>query len=464
MYETLSRAHVSMPIPGPLSSTALERQRQLESAAVSYPKRLPIAVRRAAGSYVEDLDGNVFLDFLTGAGSLPLGHCHPKVVRAAQLQMEVFCHGLDFPSEAKSRFMDTLLDALPQSLAGEYKVHFCAPTGADAIEAAIKLCKLYTGGDEVISFQGGYHGCSNGAMAATGLRAMKARIGGRMPGVHFFPYSACHACPLDLSRDTCSTNCIGMLENSLDDPNGGLARPAAVMLELVQGEGGVIPADVDFVQRLRKLTQRHAIPLIVDEIQTGWGRTGKWFSFEHYGIEPDVFTASKGLSGLGMPVSVLYYRKKMNVWPTGAHIGTFRGNQVAFAAGVAAAEIFRDEEILKNVGARGAELEGGLAALASEFGWIRNVRGLGLMLGFDIVDARTGKPNAQAAAQFQTLALRRGLMLELGGRDDTVVRVLPALNITPQIVDEALGILSQVCVDLEQWLATTGAPAVEYSI
>lgn len=464
MSESLNRARICAPVPGPLSARALERQRNLESAAVSYPKRLPIAIRRASGSYVEDLDGNVFLDFLTGAGSLPLGHCHPKVVRAAQAQMEVFCHGLDFPSEVKSRFTDTLLAALPEALAGEYKVHFCAPTGADAIEAAIKLCKLYTGGDEVISFQGGYHGCTNGAMGATGLRAMKIRIGGRMPGVHFFPYSSCHACPLDLSRDSCSTNCIGMLEHSLDDPNGGLGRPAAVMLELVQGEGGVVPADIEFARRLRTLTQRHAIPLIIDEIQTGWGRTGKWFSFEHYGIEPDLFTASKGLSGLGMPVSVLYYRKKMNVWPTGAHIGTFRGNQVAFAAGVATAEIFRDEEILRNVASRGAELEHGLRRLGSEFDWIRNVRGIGLMLGFDIVDARTGKANAQAAAQLQTLALRRGLMLELGGRDDTVVRVLPALNITPRIVDEALSILAQVYSELDRWLATTGVASAEYSI
>lgn len=464
MYGELSRAQVHTAVPGPRSAAALEQQRRVESAAVSYPKRLPVAVRRAAGSYVEDLDGNVFLDFLTGAGSLPLGHCHPKVVQAAQLQMEVFVHGLDFPSEPKARFIEALRAALPPAMADEYRLHFCAPTGADAIEAAIKLCKLYTGGDEVISFQGGYHGCTNGAASVTGLRTVKMRLGGRMPGVHFFPYSQCQACPLGLQRESCSTNCIGLLERALDDPNSGLGKPAAVLLELVQGEGGVVPADREFAQRLRALTTRHGIPLVVDEIQTGWGRTGKWFAFEHYGIEPDVFTASKGLSGLGLPVAVIYYRKKMNVWPTGAHIGTFRGNQVAFAAGAAAAEVFREERVLANVVARGAELHEGLSKLAQDFPWMRNLRGLGLMLGFDVVDPRSGRPSPAIAAHFQTLALRRGLMLELGGRDDTVVRLLPALNVKAETVAEALQILAQVCGEVARWVAAEDRAVVDYSI
>src|SRR5207249_3394347 len=160
-------------VPGKQSQAALDLQRNRESNAVSYPKRLPIAIRRAAGSYVEDLDGNVFIDFLTGAGSLPLGHCHPVVVQAAEGQLKEFCHGLDFPSEPKQRFHDSVLAMLPESLRDTMKVHFCGPTGADAIEAAIKLCKYHTRGDEIISFQGGYHGCTTGAMSVTGLRATK---------------------------------------------------------------------------------------------------------------------------------------------------------------------------------------------------------------------------------------------------------------------------------------------------
>lgn len=464
MHEELTHAQVRTAVPGPRSAAALESQRRRESAAVSYPRRLPLAVRRASGSYIEDLDGNVFLDFLTGAGSLPLGHGHPKVVRAAQLQIEQFCHGLDFPSEPKARFTDSLLAALPPSMADEYRLHFCAPTGADAIEAALKLCKLHTGGDEILSFQGGYHGCTNGAASVTGLRTVKSRVGGRMPGVHFFPYSHCHACPLGLDRASCSTNCIGLLERALDDPNSGLGKPAAVLLELVQGEGGVVPADRDFVRRLRALSAQHGIPLVVDEIQTGWGRTGKWFAFEHYGIEPDVFTASKGLSGLGLPVAVMFFRKSMNAWPSGAHIGTFRGNQVAFAAGVAAAEVMREERVLDNVVARGAELFEGLAQLAHDVPWMRNVRGLGLMLGFDVIDPRTGRPAAPIASQVQKLALRHGLMLELGGRDDTVVRLLPALNITPRIVTEALCLLAQACADVTRRLASDDVAALDYSI
>lgn len=465
MYETLDRVNLKTAVPGPQTRRALEQQQQLESGAVSYPRRLPVAIRRAAGSYIEDYDGNVFLDFLTGAGSLPLGHGHPHVVQAAQLQMEQFCHGLDFPAEAKERFTAGMLATLPAAMRPDYKLHFCAPTGADAIEAALKLCKLYTGGDEIISFQGGYHGCTTGAMSVTGLRSVKQKIGNRMPGVHFFPYSSCHACPLGLQRKDCSTNCMTLLENALDDPNSGLGRPAAVLLEMVQGEGGVVPAQAEFASRLRALTRRHQIPLIVDEIQTGCGRTGSWFAFEQYGIEPDVIVVSKGLSGLGLPVSLMFYRKAMDVWPAGAHIGTFRGNQVAFAAGVAALEVYESEQVLANVQQRGRELHSGLEQLAAEHDWLRHVRGRGLMLGFDLVDTRSGKPCPASATMFQNLALRRGLILELGGRDDTVVRLLPALNVSRASVLEALQILRAVAAELQGWRASRGAERqADYSI
>ena len=466
MTEPLTHVVLNTEVPGPLTRQALDRQRLVESGAVSYPRRLPVAVRRASGSHVEDLDGNVFLDFLTGAGSLPLGHGHPEVLAAATRQMASHCHGLDFPSEAKQQFTAGMLATLPPDMR-DYKVHFCAPTGADAIEAALKLCKLYTRADEVISFQGGYHGCTTGAMSVTGLRSAKQHVGNRMPGVHFFPYSHCSACPLGLQKKDCAVNCIGLLEHALDDPNSGLGRPAAVLLEMVQGEGGVVPAQPEFVRRLRAVTARHQIPLVVDEIQTGCGRTGTWFAFEQYGIEPDVVVVSKGLSGLGLPVSLMFYRRKMDVWTAGAHIGTFRGNQVAFAAGVAALEVYARERVLDNVRRRGRELKDGLEDLARTHALVRNVRGLGLMLGFDVVDPATGRPSRPMAALFQSAALARGLILELGGRDDTVVRLLPALNLTAQDLQVALRIVREVAAELMRRHRTAEvaeAGPVEYSI
>lgn len=434
-------ARVQTPLPGRESAKLLGRQRDLESGAVSYPRRLPIAMRSAKGSYIEDLDGNVFVDFLTGAGVLPLGHSHPEVVGAATVQMEHLCHGLDFPTEVKDGFMRAQLSMLPDGMRDEMKVHFCGPTGADAVEAALKLCKLYTKADEIVSFQGAYHGCTHAAMSVTGLRSMKEYVGNRMPGVHFFPYSYCHQCPLGLVRSECDINCAAYLEKALGDSNSGLGRIAGVLMELVQGEGGVIPADKVFVRRIRDVTEKLNIPLIVDEIQTGCGRTGTWYAFEQFGIVPDVVITSKGLSGMGAPVALMFYRKKMDVWSPGAHIGTFRGNQVAFAAGITTIDVIKREGVLSNVVERGEQLMNGLQEIKRSSKVVGDVRGIGLMLGIEMIDPATGLHSGQLAREVQSAALRHGLILEVGGRDDAVVRMLPPLNVSATTADEALSIL-----------------------
>lgn len=429
----------------------LEKQRRRESGAVTYAKNIPIAIKRAKGSYIEDLDGNIFIDFLTGAGSLPLGHCHPEVVKAAADQMGEFCHGLDFPTEAKERFHDAVLSMVPEKLRNDMKIHFCGPTGADAIEAALKLSKIYTGGNEVISFQGAYHGCTTGALSVTGLRSAKEGVGNLMPGVHFFPFSNCTSCPLGLERKSCQVNCATYLERSLEDSHSGFGRLAAVLIEIVQGEGGVVPIDPIFARKVRELATRYKVPLIVDEIQTGCGRTGTWFAFEQYGIEPDIITMSKGLSGLGFPVSLLLYRKKMDVWRSGAHIGTFRGNQSAFAAGAKAIEIFKRDEVLLNVANRSEQLFEELGEIACESTIIGNLRGRGLMIGFDVITPGIENRASVLAHWIQRCALRNGLILELGGRNDVTVRLLPALNVSQATVSEAMFILRKVIREAGEW-------------
>jgi 4-aminobutyrate aminotransferase-like enzyme len=215
-------------------------------------------------------------------------------------QLARLTQGLDLPTPAKDAFTEAQLSMLPENLRGRMKVHFCAPTGSDAVDAAIKLCKTATGRRDVVSFQGGFHGSTHGAMAVTGLIVQKEPIANGVPGVHFFPYSYCARCPLGLAPSTCDTNCVAYLEQSLRDGNGGVPLPAAVIMELVQGEGGVVPVREEFARRVRALTRELGIPLIVDEVQTGCGRTGTWFAFEQYGIEPDVIVASKALSGIGL--------------------------------------------------------------------------------------------------------------------------------------------------------------------
>jgi diaminobutyrate-2-oxoglutarate transaminase len=431
---------VSGDLPGPRSAELLARQNRHESNARTYPRHLPIAIDTAEGSFVRDLDGNVFIDFLTGAGVLSLGHNHPELIAAAAEQLGRFVHGLDLPTPAKDAFTEAQLSMLPGRMADRMKMHFCGPTGANAVDAAIRLCKTATGRGDVISFQGGFHGTTHVGMALTGNVGNKRPIANGVPGVHFFPFSNCASCPLGLRRDTCATNCITVLENALHDPNGGIALPAAVLVEMVQGEGGVVPGDRDFIRRLRDLTRELDIPLVVDEVQTGCGRTGTWFAFERYDIEPDVIVASKALSGIGQPVAVIMYDERLDVWTPGAHTGTFRCNQLAFAAGAKAVEIVRRDDVLGNVRAREAQIRDRFAVLRTH-PWVRDVRGVGLMWGIELADPVTGRRASGLAEQVQAVALRAGLILELGGRDDCVVRLLPPLNVTAEVVDMACTII-----------------------
>jgi diaminobutyrate-2-oxoglutarate transaminase len=445
--------HVTGDLPGPHSAELLARQAQRESNARTYPRHLPIAVAEAAGSFVQDVDGNVFIDFLAGAGVLSLGHNHPELVEVVAAQLRRHTHGLDFPTPAKDAFTEAQLSMLPPSMRDRMRIHFCGPTGANAVDAALKLCKTATGRGDVVSFQGGFHGSSHAAMAVTGLVEQKSPVPNGVPGIHFFPFSYCSRCPLSLTPDTCSTNCASYLVNSLNDLNGGVPLPAAVILELVQGEGGVVPATREFVRRIRDLTRELDIPLVVDEVQTGCGRTGTWFAFEQYDIEPDVVIASKALSGIGQPVAIILYDERLDRWAPGAHTGTFRGNQLAFAAGAEAVRIVRRDGVLENVRERGHQIDELLAPL-QDLPWVREVRGIGLMWGIELADPVTGRPAGQLAREVQHRALRKGLILECGGRDDCVVRMLPPLNVTAEVVERACRILVET---VEEVVGAEGA-------
>lgn len=429
------RAAVHTELPGPVSRTFIEEQAAVESSARTYPRHTPIAIAGGSGSYLTDVDGNRFLDFLSGAGVLALGHDHPELIAAAARQLGVATQLLDFPTGAKQEFTRELRAKLPPGLRDRARIHFCGPTGADAVDAAIKLCKTYTGRGEVVAFHGGFHGSTQSTIALTGLRAPKEHLRNLAPAA-FFPYSYCFRCPLDLTPESCAINCARYLANLLDDPNGGVGKPAAVIMELVQGEGGVIPARPEFVSQIRDITRTHDIPLIVDEIQTGGGRTGTWYAFEQFGIEPDVIVSSKAIGG-GHPLSVIIYDERMDGWAAGAHTGTFRGNQLAFAAGAALMRVVERDGVLGNVRVVGEFLRDGLDRLAQRFGCLADVRGRGLMLGVEI--SPLGDLSAsQVSRQIHQAALRRGLLYELAGRDDCVARFLPPLNLSLDEAAEAL--------------------------
>lgn len=435
------KAEVKTEIPGPLSRKYLEKQERLESNARTYPRGIQIAIERSSGPYIEDVDGNVFIDFLTGAGVLALGHNHPEIIEKVKEQLDRCSHTLDITTENKENFTESLISKLPAEMQDQVKVHFCGPTGSDSVEAAIKLCKNYTKRSTIISFQGAYHGSSHGTMAITGLLGPKKNNHSLMPGVHFFPYAYCYQCPLGLEKESCTINCAKLLRQSLEDPNSGVMKPSAIIMEMIQGEGGSIPAPKEFVQEIRQITLDHDIPLIIDEIQTGMGRTGKWFAFQQYDIIPDVITVSKALGGIGMPISVIIYNKKMDTWDIGTHIGTFRGNQLAFAAGREFMNIMERDNILENVKSESQYIYERLETLKERYSILGDVRGIGMMIGVEIKDPTGKKRESALAKQLKKIAIENGLIIELGGRDDKVIRLLPPLNVPRDVVIQALEIL-----------------------
>ncbi len=447
-FAKLSMAHaprIRTEIPGPKSAELLDRQAARESNARTYPRGFPIAVARAQGATIEDVDGNIFLDFWGGAGTLNLGHNHPEVIAAAIAQISKATHTLDLPSAIKDSFTTEVLSLLPESLQGKMKVHFAGPTGADAVEGAIKLVKTATGRRSVISFQGGYHGMTHGALSLTGQRRPKEDIPGLMPDVHFAPYSSCYRCPLGLVRETCEINCATFLQSMVEDQLSGVVKPAGIILEAVQGEAGSIPADADFLRRVAAIAKRNEIPLILDEIQAGMGRTGKTFAFEHAGIEPDIIVMSKAIGGGGFPLAVILYREEFDVWAPGAHTGTFRGFLPAMAAGATAMRILRRDKVVEHAAEIGAHLRSQLKKATADVDFVGEVRGRGLMIGIEIVDPVDHSPGSECAVALRDACVQRGLVTELGGRGGAVIRMIPPLIITREQVDAAVKVFRDAC-------------------
>jgi diaminobutyrate-2-oxoglutarate transaminase len=433
-------------------SPLLARQSRQESNARSYPRRIPLALKRASGIHVEDVEGRRFIDCLAGAGTLALGHNHPVVIAAIQqvLADELPLLTLDLTTPVKDQFVQDLFGLLPEALAAEAKIQFCGPTGTDAVEAALKLVRTATGRSTVLSFQGGYHGMSQGALSLMGSLGPKRALAGLLNnGVQFLPFPYDYRCPFGLGGAEGVKVNLHYLENLLTDPEAGVALPAAVIVEAVQGEGGVIPADLEWLQGVRRITEKAGVALIVDEIQSGFGRTGKMFAFEHAGIIPDVVVMSKAIGG-SLPLAVVVYRDWLDTWQPGAHAGTFRGNQMAMATGSAVMRYLKEHRVPEHAAAMGERLREHLLILQRDFPQLGDIRGRGLMLGVELVDP-AGVPDAQGhppqharlAPLVQRECLKRGLILELGGRHGAVVRFLPPLVITAAQIDQVAQIFSK---------------------
>jgi diaminobutyrate-2-oxoglutarate transaminase len=410
----------------------LRRQSMRESAARTYPRSLPIVPVRARGLTIEGANGRRYLDCRSGAGSLALGHNHPVVLEAIKKVIDSGAplHALELATPVKDAFTTELFETLPRGFADQARVQFCGAAGTDAVEAALKLVRAATGRSGILAFAGAHHGMTVGALA----------VSGGAPDVRVvrLPYSQDYRSPFGVGGERGADIAARWTENLLDDPKSGVVAPAGMLLEPVQGEGWVIPGADSWVRRIREITADRSIPLIADEAQTGIGRTGAFWAVEHSGIVPDVMMLSKAIGG-SFPLAVIVYRSELDVWEPEAHAGTFRGNQLAMAAGTATLEYVRENGLAERAGTLGARIIGQLQGLAADHPFIGDVCGRGLMIGVEIVDpeaphtaAGPGLADPARAAAVQRECLSRGLIVDLGGRHSSVVRLLPPLTLTDE--------------------------------
>ena len=435
----------------------ITRQDSTESNARSYPRKFPFALAKAKGSWVQDVEGNQYLDFLCGAGTLALGHNYPEINQAMidLLAGDFPLHTLDLTTAVKDEFVHTLLSLLPSLLRENAKIQFCSPSGTDATDAALKLCKTATGRSSIIAFQGGYHGMGHGALACTGNLSAKSKINGLMPEVQFMPLPYSYRCPFGLGGEKGLDAACAFFERTLKDPESGVKKPAAVIIEPVLGEGGVIPVPFKFMQTIRRVTEELDIPMIVDEIQCGIGRTGKFYAFEYSGIVPDVILSSKAVGG-SQPLAVVIYNKKLDVWTPGAHAGTFRGNQLAMKAGTILIKKVSEPDFLSDVKRKGQIIIDRLTALKNRVSIIGDVRGLGLMIGVEFIDPNGGKdimgkflPSGEIASKVQKLCFENHFIMEKGGRNGSVMRCLCALNVTDEEISKAMEIFEKCVIEVD---------------
>lgn len=404
---------------------------RLESNVRSYCRNLPAVFSSARNALLEDEKGLRYIDFLAGASSLNYGHNNPllKADLLEYLGRDGIVHSLDMATEAKLQFLESLERLVFKPRGLHYKVQFTGPTGTNAVEAALKLARRVTGRQNVVAFTNAFHGMSLGSVAATGNRYYRKAAGVALPNVSFLPYDGYFGPEVDT---------IDYFERLLNDTGSGLDHPAAVLVETVQGEGGINVASAAWLRRLAALCRRHDMLLIVDDIQMGCGRTGRFFSFEEAGLVPDLVILSKSLSGYGLPLSVVLIRPDLDQWQPGEHSGTFRGNNLAFVTGASAlAHYWADERFALEVQRKGQRLRARLQEIAIL--WDdrpATVRGRGMV---QALDCHSGE-RAQAVCR---AAFERGLVIETSGPRDHVLKCIPPLTIADEELDTALDILRQ---------------------
>ncbi|MNO13086.1 Diaminobutyrate--2-oxoglutarate transaminase [compost metagenome] len=409
----------------------------LESNVRSYCRSFPVIFDKAKGDQLYAQTGEAYLDFFAGAGALNYGHNNEfmKAKIMEYVSQDRIMHGLDMYTKAKEEFIIAFSEHILQPQSLNYKLQFCGPTGTNAVEAALKLARKVKGRTGIFAFMGGFHGMSLGSLSITSSKSMREGAGLPLNHVTFIPFGQSYE-----GLDT-----IRYMEQILIDTHSGIQKPAAIILETVQAEGGINVAEIEWLQNLRKLCDDHDILLIIDDIQVGCGRTGPFFSFERAGIIPDIVILSKSISGYGLPMSVLLIKSELDIWKPGEHNGTFRGNQLAFVTAKAALEFRIQERLGDQVREKEEFIKQYLKMEIEPLHPAIIIRGIGLVWGIDV--SYLGEETAKAITK---KCFESGLIVERVGRHDTVIKIMPPLTISINNLKAGCDIikesLSQVCL------------------
>lgn len=436
--------HLVTPLPGPRASQIIERDNKVLSP--SYTRGYPFVMSRGEGALVEDVDGNSFLDFNAGIAVVAAGHSHPRVVAAIQEQAAKFLHmsGTDFYYENMVDLAEKLAALMPGQ--GPNRVYF-GNSGTEAVEAAIKMARYHSGRDKFIAFVGGFHGRTMGSLSLTGSKVVQRKGFGPMLPVHHIPYAYCYRCAYGKQPETCNVECVKVIEDQLFKTILPAEEVAAIVVEPVQGEGGYVVPPRKFHEELRRLADKYGILLVHDEVQCGMGRTGKMFASEHFGVDPDVITLAKGIAS-GMPLGVTVARADVMNWRPGAHASTFGGNPVAVAAALTTIELL-EESLVENAATVGAHILDRMIDWPRRFQYVGDVRGLGLMIGFELVTDKETKERApHIRNRLEEMAFERGLLILGCGTNS--IRLCPPLVVTKDQADFAVDTLEQCLRALEQ--------------
>jgi 4-aminobutyrate aminotransferase len=430
---------IKTSLPGPNARKLIEQDKAYVSP--SYTRYYPLVVEKAKGLWVHDVDGNVFLDFTAGIAVCATGHCHPAVIKAIKKQADLLLHmsGTDFYYRPQIVLAKKLAHLTPGK--GGKKVYF-GNSGAEAVEAAFKLARWHTKRELNLAFYGAFHGRTMGALSLTASKAIqKKHYNPLVPGITHIPYAYCYRCPYNLCYPTCELGCVRWVEDTLFRTTIPPEEVAAIFVEPIQGEGGYIVPPPEFHREMNIIAKKYGILYVVDEVQSGMGRTGKMFAIEHFGVDPDIAALAKGIAS-GMPLGALAARAEIMDWEAGSHASTFGGNPVSCMAALATIELL-EKELMDNAAVQGKHLIDGLEELQQSYECMGDVRGKGLMVAVELVkDRETKEPARKLRNDIIKNAFQRGLLLL--GCGENSIRFCPPLTVSDTEIETCLSIFNDV--------------------